>query len=511
MCRLGGLVDHDTFTHTIAGHEIHNQNWLAELLLYGLFEVGGIDLIQFTVGLCYASAVATVTYAAWHRCRNVRVASFLATAALGLALSNISLRTQAFAAVLFTLELTALWCWSGSKRMLGTIALAEVLWTNVHGSFPLGVLLPAIFTAGAALRRVLPHDSRSPLDDRGLRTYAWSTIAAFAAMFANPTPGQTLSYVTNVASKASARGVEEWAPTDLTTYAGVGFAVSALLILAVLPFAHRVLDPTGWLLLAAFAVLGLKAQRLVMWWAFAIPTVLAPALRSVLRNHKFGTRPQTQASTGPVVVLTAIGLLLLMSTPWTRSHNLLLPRFKRASLSSTEPQAAVDFLKHHGRYQRLFNPMEWGGYLSWQLDGDCKVFIDPRVDFFPDKVWDDYVTIGKAAPGWQQTLDVHRVDLVLWDPRLAALPAALAGSERWHNVYRDEQVTIFARVSPLIAATADTGQPRLSPAEVGSRAFSGCDLHVTAHRDRLSPLCRCGRCGAPARTLYAPRQTCLVA
>ena len=45
MCQTGTLLRHDTFTHTIAGQPILNQNWLAELAMYRLFELGGFQLV----------------------------------------------------------------------------------------------------------------------------------------------------------------------------------------------------------------------------------------------------------------------------------------------------------------------------------------------------------------------------------------------------------------------------------------------------------------------------------
>jgi hypothetical protein len=447
MWRTGALVDRDTFTHTIAGQPIHNQNWLAELALYGLYELGGLELTQFVTGLCYVGAVAIVTHVAWQSCRDARLASFLGTVTLGLALSNLGIRTQVFATLLFALDLWALWCWPGRKRVIAIIALAELLWTNVHGTFPLGVILPATFAAGTALR--LLSERSSLRADRDLRIYASSTLAALGAMFANPSPGQTLRYVANVVSRAPVRDIAEWAPTDLGSYAGVAFAASALGVIVVSTLARRPLDPTSWLLLILFALLGLRAQRFVIWWALAMPATLAPAVLSAVTTYGPRHEPEEEPSTGPAVVLAAIAVLVLMCTPWTRSYNPLLPPSKRASLSATAPRAAMEFLRSHERYERLFNPMELGGYLSWELDDHTQVFIDPRIDFFPDDVWSDYRTIGAAAPGWQPALDAHRVDAVLWDRRLGTAPlAALAGSPHWRKVYADEQVTVFARTPP---------------------------------------------------------------
>jgi len=94
----------------------------------------------------------------------------------------------------------------------------------------------------------------------------------------------------------------------------------------------------------------------------------------------------------------------------------------------------------------MYQPMEWGSYVSWQLDPRVKVFVDSRIDFFPDSVWDDYVSIGTQPDRALATLNRYGVNLVLWDPRLSrALPATLDASPEWRRVYSDGKSVVFWR------------------------------------------------------------------
>ena len=94
----------------------------------------------------------------------------------------------------------------------------------------------------------------------------------------------------------------------------------------------------------------------------------------------------------------------------------------------------------------MFNPMEWGGYLSWRLDPSAKVFIDGRLDFYPDAVWNDYLLIASAESGWEQALERHKVDLVIWSPAISQpLPVALTKSPRWQLIHRAGPAVVFAR------------------------------------------------------------------
>lgn len=446
MWQTGGLVDHDTFTFTIAGRPIVNQNWLAELGLFGLLQAGGFPLAEFAAGLCYAATIGIVTWLAWRRGGNARTAAALGLVALALSASNLGVRTQAIAAVLFAVELAALWTWPDRWPTVAVVAAVELAWTNVHGTFPLGVILPGIFFAGSGLTAWRVAGLRAAWTDRAARCCLIAAVVAAAAMFANPHPEKTFDYILGVTSTSAARGIEEWMPTSLATYAGAAFVVSVLAVILVLPLARKRLTATEVLLLVAFALLACRAQRMVMWWALAMPTAVAPALSALVARWRKTPFQQEERSTASAVVLLVLAALAFLSTPWTRAYNPLLPPAKRAALASDEPAAAVQFLEQSGLDGNLLGPMEWGGYLSWHLDGPIKIFIDPRIDFYGDDVWNDYARIAQAAPGWQETLDRRGVDLIVWRRQpLQKLPDALVHSSQWKTVHQDETAIVFIR------------------------------------------------------------------
>jgi len=446
MWQTGSIAGNDTLTCTIAGREIVNQNWLAELAFFGLLRLGGFELVQLTTGLCYAAAVAVVTRLIWRRTGDARIAAALGLVTLLLAASNLGVRTQAFSAVLFAIELFALWQWPERWWTILVVAVVELLWTNMHGAFPLGMLLPALFLSGAVWRTWRNRTPAAVLADRAAGCYFVCLLVAAGAMFCNPHPHKTMGYVLGVASKASRRGIEEWLPTAPTSYTGAVFAASLLAVVLILLLGRKRLDPGCVLLILAFAVLGCRAQRMVIWWAMVMPAALAPQVAALCTEGRKSSQNEESRSLFNLVVLALLVAMAAISTPWTRRYNLLLPQAKRLARAQNDPQAAVQFLKSRGYGGRIFNPMEWGGYLSWHLDPQAKVFIDGRIDFFPDDVWEDYVCVGTAAPAWEKTLDSYQIGMVVWNRQFSdRLPAALRQSPHWRNVYRDRLATVFVR------------------------------------------------------------------
>ena len=422
----------DTTTFTIGGTPLLEQSWLGRLSLYALFNLGGFNLTQFVTGLLYATAVLLVTLLAWRRSGNVHIAAGLGVVVLALAMSNLTVRTQAIAMPLFAAELCVLWLWPNHKRTIVVVGLIEIVWANTHGSFPLGVVLPGLFLLAMAWKQ---RWMMKPTEN----CYLACLLASFLAVFCNPHPASTLNYVVGVVSKSSQHGIEEWATATSGSHTSIAFLVSAIvavIVAAILVLRGRHLQPIELLLLVVFAVLGYQAERMVIWWALAA----APVLAGIIGHHKkAGDR-----SIATVFIILALAGITAVSTPWTKQFNPMLSAGKRQALPDDEPHQTVRFLRQEGVRGRVFCPMEWGAYLSWHLD--AKVFIDSRIDYFPDDVWDTYVDVGRVQGDWQGVLDKYQVDTIVWNHQMSnALPLALQRSTKWDNVYQDELGVVFLR------------------------------------------------------------------
>ncbi len=446
MTQTGSLAQTETFSHTAAGRTVVNQNWLVQLSAYQLHRLGGFQLLQTLAGIGYAIAFGLITALASRRCGNVRVAGFAAAAALFLAITNFGIRPQALSIALFAIELYALWCWPGKRRLILIVAVVEIVWTNTHGAFPLGVVLPGIFATAALWTALRRGDGGSLWKDPVARVYVVCTLLGVAAMFCNPFPSRTAEYVLGVMANSSQRQIGEWLPTSFGSITGKAFFASLAATLAVLGAGRRRLDPVELLLLVSFMLLGATAQRMVIWWALVMVPVLSRHLVTI------GTLRTQRAAAGersPVNLLFAAGLIVVVgwSTPWTRTSNLLLPPGKRVARPADEPSGVVEFLKSSGYQGKMLNTMSWGAYLSWHLDPRVKVFIDGRMEVFPEKVWQDFVAIGRLSGDWQAKLDEYEIEWVVWNERRSnVLPAALDASRSWRRVYSDGLAAVFVRV-----------------------------------------------------------------
>ena len=169
MLDHGRLLDHDVFSFTRAGAPYASGQWLGQLALALAFRAGGwvgIDVLRAAlvgVGAFFlARAVLRVQpHPAW--AAPPLLAALLVTKIVW------GDRPQLFTLALFPLVLDILLAarLDGRLRRLAVVPPLLVLWANLHGAFPVGLALVAIFTIEAAARaRWCPSPPSPPRPSR---------------------------------------------------------------------------------------------------------------------------------------------------------------------------------------------------------------------------------------------------------------------------------------------------------------------------------------------------------
>ncbi len=447
MAAQGQLVTVDSFTHTIAGQPVLNQAWLAQLVTYGLFEAGGYALVQFVFGLLYAVAFGLLARVVYTRTGHVRLTAGLVLLAVSMSGENFGVRPQVFSAVLFSLLLTSLYRPRIGVFSVVAVGLIELAWVNLHGAFPLGIVVPGLFLVGRCSEVIYRGNGRRLYQDRLTVGYFACCMVAMMAMCFSPQGLDVVRYVSGVTAHSTSRQLQEWLPPTLGTITGNGYFLSIVAVICLMGFHRGRASATDLLVLVALLVLAARSQRMVIWWAMALPVVLAPYAKRLLSAQVRGrvSRPD-ERTFGNVLGVAVLVLVVLVSTPWTRTYNRFLPESKRSAQLQNEPRGAARYLQSLRPGTRLYQPMEWGAFFTWATDNRSLVFVDSRVDFFPDSVWRDYVLIGSRPDMAERLLDAHHVDVVVWDRRRGRLLTdELARSSAWQKVYVDRLSVVFRR------------------------------------------------------------------
>jgi hypothetical protein len=78
------------------------------------------------------------------------------------------------------------------------------------------------------------------------------------------------------------------------------------------------------------------------------------------------------------------------------------------------------------------------------------MFVDARVEAFPQEIWDDYARVVELHQDWEQVLDRWGVDtVVVATDHHPALHAALQTSGIWVVAHRDDEGVVYVRATPL--------------------------------------------------------------
>ncbi|HEX9166073.1 MAG TPA: hypothetical protein VF862_09190, partial [Gemmatimonadales bacterium] len=107
------------------------------------------------------------------------------------------------------------------------------------------------------------------------------------------------------------------------------------------------------------------------------------------------------------------------------------------------PVAAVERARAEDVPGRIFHEFVWGGYLLWAWP-EQKVFIDGGSDFYGGELLRAHREVIGIQPGWRDSLEVWRIDLVLVRSD-GAMAGELARESAWRAWYSDSTATLFRR------------------------------------------------------------------
>jgi hypothetical protein len=421
----------DAFAWTTAGRPWLDQNWGAQLLLYGIWRLGGFPLVAVVNALLSVAAWGLVAAACRRRTANLRVIAGAILIGYVAAVATFSARPQMFSLLLFAAELYLLEAARTRPRVALAIPLLMVLWANLHGAFIVGIGLLVIEVAAATWRRDRP----------GVVRHLVVTVASVAALLVNPWGVRVLGYALSLPTSRLITGqVSEWGPTNVRQLPGVLIlpAIGVLVVALVrAPAPQRV--PEQLLRMALLGGLAFWAVRGLAWFGLALPVTLC----ALARPHP--PRPAAADRGSPALnglVLVALAVALAAATPPVQ-RTLFGPRPELASA----PVATADWLAANPQAGRMFNYQRWGSYLEFRLGPRTQVGFDSRVELPPADRWDRYLAVVAGRWDTERLLEGWGVDQVVTSRQATpALIELLESSGRWRLAFSMGDQLVYQRV-----------------------------------------------------------------
>jgi hypothetical protein len=441
------LLTPDLSTFTVPVRNFQNANWGSQILYFHLYNLGGLTAVQIMNALVLAGMMGMLVYL----CR--RVSGSMGVAAIVCVFSFFGLwqvftiRPQTFSLFLFVLLYLILELSETRPWLLIWPPVISVLWVNLHGAFPVGILLTGAWMLASVWEGWRERDWKVFRDRRVLLLSA-SLGFSLLALFINPFGWNIIGYVGTTVSSAAGRGIEEWVPPNTAMFIGKIWVVSLLLV--VVGFSLAKVRPTvrEVCLVLCFLPLACSSVRMVAWWMIIIAPILAARLSSLVSRRQ-NTLAGEPPAFGAAVFVGLIVLMAIFSVPGLNRFNPLMgPTRRSASRTQADLEAISECLSSQCPSGRIFSRFEWGEYLSWELGPRYQVFMDGWIEMFPDEVWAEYASVTTGRSNWEQILDRYQVDYLLLDQtyhRDTGLLAHVEQSLFWERCFEAGDALLFVR------------------------------------------------------------------
>jgi hypothetical protein len=434
-----GLPHTDALTVGGRGRVWVDQQWLAHLIYYGAWKLGGYPLVGALSSLAIAAAVGLLGALMLRRGAPAVVMLAACTVTVLVMLFSAEVRAQTLVYPLFAVLAWMLLAGDGEprwdRRALLVLPLL-VLWANLHGSALLAV---ALACGGLGWRAVAAARRR---DRAAARRYAALALASPAALAATPYGLDVFPYYRRLLGDPALHQVGEWQHVSLSIV-NAPFLLALAGTLALAAVAHRRggRAPLAlWALAAVLAGMGCYAVRNQVWFAFAdglLVAQLATGLRARRRAAERPRSPWLNVLLGGLLAAGTVGVAAALVTTSPARYDRLV---SNAALRTTAAFAAA-----HPRATVLADDTT-GTALLWldpQLTG--RVGYDARTEIYPPAAVARLARFvsGRGAPWAELT---HGYDVIALSCRWrAAACAAVRRLPGWHRLPTPADAVVVVR------------------------------------------------------------------
>ena len=441
IVETGEIPTTDPFSSTRSGTAWINVQWLPQVGLYLLYQLGGFTALSFLVAALATLAALFVwcTMSGDVFVRAFGLILFAAASALVWTPRPNILTIVLLAALSYILHLYR----HKSIDRLWLIPLVFLVWVNAHGGYLIGFVLIGVTLAGDALDRVLGQAGPTCLTWIGMRKLVLVTLVGLAALMVNLYGFDALRLpLVTVGQEASARWIVEWSSPDFHIISEQPMLWLFLLTLLAIGRSGKRADLADVFGVAGFAYLAFLSRRNIGLYAVVVAPIFVRYASTAIDRARAG-KPIGARSPGigwlNVAILGMIALVAALKVVVDLS-----PKTQAMTERGLVPIDAVNWIAANRLDGAMFNSYNWGGYLLWRLWPDYAVYVDGRADVFGDDFLREYRGVMAALPGFDATLDRANVEWVVIETE-SLLADALSREPGWREVYRDAQAVVFVR------------------------------------------------------------------
>lgn len=423
------------------GQLVLKSQWLGQVFLYEIQHYFGFD----GVIVWRAAMLTACLWIVYWRCRIVNANMLIAlvmTAITGMVLLSFTgERPQLFSFLYLAVVFLLLDAYQQTNHrwLLFVIPPIFILWANTHGGVLFGVAALGLFGIGSLLQTKFISGKFDVAEIKLiLGVVVLSAIASFLAPNGINTLITTLKIIILAENSSLRERTSEyatpWAMRSILTYYWVFLAMVGVSIYGLFGKAHIRYS----LFVVTITIFSFTGSRYVPLFALAV----APYVASSLSRISQSVQPPKLATCLATVAI-ALGFL-----GYGLNQGSV---FQGGIQESKYPVEAVNIIKNNHMSGKLFNTLNFGGYLDWNLStSSVHIFIDGRI--LDIKRMDPYTHILWMTPTGKDYFERTSFDMVLISPgnvytgETYPLVTYLLKSPLWHLVHRDNNSFFFIRI-----------------------------------------------------------------
>jgi hypothetical protein len=400
------ILDHrivptrDLFSHTLLGQPRPPYEWLSQILFalsHRLLNLDGVILLASI----FIAVTFTLTFQfANRRSKSLIIAMIVTFLAVGASSLHWLPRPH-----IITFLLLAIWIEKleqlrkGEPVRLFVFPLLMLLWANLHGGFVFGILAWVAYFAGWRWDR---WQKRAEIE-AGKNLFI-AGIASLSATIITPDLWRNWEAVLNNRSAFILSRTVETMPPVLTDTAILPFTL-LLLLTSFSIIRLKNLSASHIFLLTGLGLAALLMSRNIPLFAIASAPILTELIKDSLAHFKTWTHIKERFSNfGTTTNFVIPIVLILLTAGYFASHYIKTGTSIYQFNPQVFPVHAMDWLENNPQQGRMFNEVNWGGYILHRTWSRQLVFLDSQSDFYGEKLMRDYEQIMTAQKDWENLL-----------------------------------------------------------------------------------------------------------
>lgn len=437
------IPETNLFSYTEPEHPFTNHHWLSEVAFYGLENLVGLKGMIVVKALIITLAFY-LSFLGASTLFNKRSALIALAISFPLFSARTDLRPEMFSYLFIGLIIFLVSKYIRTKdiRYLYALPIIQILWTNSHIYFPLGIGIIALI----AITQIANKQT--------FKTLLIVAGICILATFINPhgikgalEPLTILNqYGYSVAENQS---ISTLSKLGLLKYEIVRFQYLIIVILAA-------------------TIIYIRRRKQFPWRAFVILTPFVIMSAMMIRNFGptaivmvFGMTPLIYFGLGEMNIdrkklgiWFTIWILITISFIGTFGRQALAQNGKLSLDIPKGSQAAVDFIKVNNVQGPMFNNFDIGSFLIWKLYPDHKVFVDGRPEAYSVKFFQEvYIPMQESSEIWNKYSEQYGINYIVFDlndgtPWGQTFTYLIQKNPKWVTIFKDERTIVLIKEAP---------------------------------------------------------------